>query len=196
MSRVLVVYASRHQQTEKIANVICDYLYEKNHTVDIFDINAIPLSITPNQYDAIILGSAIHFKGYPRKLKKWTKLYHKILNEKPSAFFSVCLGILQKEESVQKEVHEIVTDFFHQTSWHPAKSAIFAGGLKYSRYNWITKMIMRKIAEKAGGDTDTWHDYEYTNWTDVKNFISDFSESKLKTSKVKSAYETECRNHE
>ncbi len=34
---------------------------------------------------------------------------------------------------------------------------------------------MRRIARKAGGDTDTSKDYEYTDWNDVRGFADRFS---------------------
>jgi menaquinone-dependent protoporphyrinogen oxidase len=33
---------------------------------------------------------------------------------------------------------------------------------------------MLRIVRKAGGDTDTSRDYEYTNWTDVRAFADEF----------------------
>src|SRR6266571_2444474 len=37
--------------------------------------------------------------------------------------------------------------------------------------------IMRRIVAKAGGDTDTTRDFEYTNWTDVRVFAQAFGRS-------------------
>ena len=34
---------------------------------------------------------------------------------------------------------------------------------------------MRRIARKAGGDTDWSHDYEYTDWARVEDFARAFS---------------------
>jgi menaquinone-dependent protoporphyrinogen oxidase len=33
---------------------------------------------------------------------------------------------------------------------------------------------MKRIVSKAGGDTDTSRDYEYTDWTDVGEFAREF----------------------
>jgi menaquinone-dependent protoporphyrinogen oxidase len=33
---------------------------------------------------------------------------------------------------------------------------------------------MRRIVAKAGGDTDTSRDYEYTDWNQVRGFARDF----------------------
>ncbi len=36
---------------------------------------------------------------------------------------------------------------------------------------------MKRIAAKAGGDTDTTRDYEYTDWSAVNKFALDFSKN-------------------
>jgi menaquinone-dependent protoporphyrinogen oxidase len=35
--------------------------------------------------------------------------------------------------------------------------------------------MMRRIVAKAGGDTDTSRDYEYTDWADVRTFAEEFA---------------------
>ena len=51
-----------------------------------------------------------------------------------------------------------------------------AGALPYTRYGWIKRMMMRRIVAKAGGDTDTSRDYEYTDWNDLRVSSRDFAE--------------------
>ena len=34
---------------------------------------------------------------------------------------------------------------------------------------------MKRIVRKAGGDTDTSRDYEYTNWADLRGFADRFN---------------------
>lgn len=48
------------------------------------------------------------------------------------------------------------------------------GALPYTRYNWLKK-IMKRIVSKAGGDTDTTRDYEYTDWDDLRVFAREFA---------------------
>lgn len=47
---------------------------------------------------------------------------------------------------------------------------MIAGALTYSKYPRPLKWLMRRIAEKAGEDTDTSRDYEYTDWEQVKRY--------------------------
>jgi menaquinone-dependent protoporphyrinogen oxidase len=49
-----------------------------------------------------------------------------------------------------------------------------AGALPYTRYNWLKRWVMKRIVAKAGGDTDTTRDYEYTNWEELRAFSEEF----------------------
>ena len=55
-------------------------------------------------------------------------------------------------------------------------SKTVAGALPYTKYGWLKKWIMRRIVAKAGGDTDTTRDYEYTDWNDVREFARAFAQ--------------------
>ena len=175
MAKFLIVYGTKQGQTQKIANFMRDELVRENQSVDIFDSESIPEIIKPQSYDAIIIGGPVYRGNFPKNLRVWTKAYSEVLTGKPSAFFSVCLGIMQKEASVQKDENEIVKKFLQQTGWTPKVWTIFAGALPYSKYNWFVKMIMKRITKKAGGDTDTSRDYDYTDWNQVQQFTQKFA---------------------
>jgi menaquinone-dependent protoporphyrinogen oxidase len=83
----------------------------------------------------------------------------------------VCLGILQNDEKVKLEEKKIVEKFLNETGFRPSDTRIFAGALPYSQYNFFIRFIMKRIAGKAGGDTDTSKDYEYTDWKEVSRFV-------------------------
>ncbi len=44
---------------------------------------------------------------------------------------------------------------------------MIAGALKYTQYNWFIRWVMKGIARKEGGSTDTSRDHEYTDWRQV-----------------------------
>ena len=89
---------------------------------------------------------------------------------------SVCLGILQADPQVQQELGKIVDRFFAATEWRPTVIKPVAGALLYTHYNWIKRWVMKRIVRKAGGDTDTSRDYEYTDWNDLRKFAEQFAQ--------------------
>jgi menaquinone-dependent protoporphyrinogen oxidase len=48
-----------------------------------------------------------------------------------------------------------------------------AGRLAYTQYGLLKRFVMRRIALKAGGPTDTSRDHEMTDWEQVRAVAAD-----------------------
>jgi len=181
MSRILMVYGTTEGHTRKIAGAIFDELESLGHTIDVYEAGDLPEHIRPENYDAVMAGGSVHGSHFSKELRNWISLNAKALSDKPGAFFSVCLGVLQTSNSaIQEAEKNIVEHFFQETEWYPKTWTIFAGALLYTQYGWFKRQVMRVIASRAGGDTDTSRDYEYTNWEAVRFFAQDFSSKVLR----------------
>jgi menaquinone-dependent protoporphyrinogen oxidase len=97
------------------------------------------------------------------------------LEARPSGFFQVCLSSAVEDEERQAEAARYIHEFVEDTGWHPDRIASFGGALRYSEYGFLKRMMMKKIAKDATGDTDTSRDYEYTDWDEVEQFTTDFT---------------------
>ena len=174
MARVLVLYGTTQGQTGRIARTLADTLRVGGDQVDL--VNAADEEPDPGGYDAVLVAASVHAGGYQRPVRKWVRAHAGTLQTKPGAFVSVCLGILQPEEHVQKEVAQTVSAFLAKAGWQPTTTTIVAGGLPYTKYNAVTRWVMKRIVAKAGGDVDTSRDYEYTDWAGVRAFARQFSQ--------------------
>ena len=170
----LIVYGSQEGQTQKIAERIAEILRHRGQQVTAHAVEHLPADRSLNNYDAVIIGGAIHIGKYPKHLKKFVTTHRDRLNEVPSAFFTVCLAIHSQQAGSQEEALKYGKNFLDQTGWQPALTATFAGAVRYTRYNFITRFIMKKISQKEGGSTDTSRDHEYTDWTLVEQFADEF----------------------
>jgi menaquinone-dependent protoporphyrinogen oxidase len=63
--------------------------------------------------------------------------------------------------------------FVKESGWTPTHSFPVAGALAYSRYNWLVRRMMARIARKQGASTDTSVDHEFTNWPLLDRYVSD-----------------------
>ena len=61
-----------------------------------------------------------------------------------------------------------------RTPASPLTSSPDSAPCAYTRYNWFIRRVMKRIAAKAGGDTDTTRDHEYTDWQDLRRFTEQF----------------------
>ncbi|MGH7681236.1 MAG: flavodoxin domain-containing protein, partial [Candidatus Eiseniibacteriota bacterium] len=128
----------------------------------------------PDGYAGVIVAASVHVSGYQRAVERWIAAHRNPLQAKPSAFLSVCLGVLQEEPSVQREIAAIMDGFLTRVSWKPPMTRTIAGALLYTRYDWIKRWVMRRISRKAGRETDPSRDYEYTDWNAVRAFAVEF----------------------
>ena len=175
MPRILVLYGTTEGQTAKVARYLGDTLRAVGVSADVFDARTARPS--PDSYDAVIVAASVHARGYQQTVRRWVRAHAEVLNTRPTAFISVCLGVLQREPKVERDLAAIVDRFLKSTGWRPAITKHVAGALAYSKYNWFTRWAMLRIVRKAGGDTDTSRDYEYTDWKDVRVFAEEFARS-------------------
>lgn len=71
-----------------------------------------------------------------------------------------------------QDVKRLVDVFCTRTGLHPRRVWPLAGALLYTHYGSIEKVVMRMIAKRAGGDTDTSRDHDYTDWKGLERFVS------------------------
>ena len=168
MTRILVFYGTTEGQTGKIAEVLASELRARGADVDLVD--AAAHSPVPTDYAAVVVAASVHAGGYQRSVRLWVHENAAALLSLHTAFISVCLGVLQHDPAVDRELKAIIDRFVAATGWQPDVTKVVAGGLPYTKYNWITRWAMKRIVRKAGGDIDTSRDYEYTDWDDVRRF--------------------------
>lgn len=174
MTRILVLYGTTHGHTAKIARAIADTLRSQGASADVIEANA--EWPEPEDYTAVVVAASVHEGSYQRPVRRWVRANADALNARPTAFVSVCLGVLQHNPLVQQEVAAIMARFLTAAGWRPAVTTTVAGALLYTRYNPFIRWVMKRIVRKAGGDTDTSRDYEYTDWAGLRTFAEDFGQ--------------------
>jgi menaquinone-dependent protoporphyrinogen oxidase len=173
MARILVIYGSTEGQTAKIATALGRDLRVLGLEADV--IEASHVAPGPAAYDGVIVAASVHAGGYQGCVRRWARRHAGDLSHTPNAFVSVCLGVLQHDPAVDRELAVIRERFVARTGWHPMTTKVVAGALPYTQYNWAKRLVLKRIVQKAGGDTDTSRDYEYTDWDDLRAFAGTFA---------------------
>lgn len=170
--KLLVIFATTEGHTRKIAHFVQNEAKAQGWEVDVKDVSeGAPL---PNGYDAVLIGASIHMGKYQAAIADYVIRNSQGLNNTLSGFLSVSLTAAGDDEEAWKEINEIADHFLKYCDWTPQSSLQVAGALKYVEYDWLKKIVMRHIAKKSGGSTDTKHDHEYTNWDELSMFVKDF----------------------
>lgn len=160
--KLLVVYASRYGQTEKVARCIAAVARDEGITVEV-----VPLRYAralAGATDVIVAGS-VYFGRHSWYLSRFVRRNRLALEERHTAFVTVCGEVGLGPTFVQ--------NFLRNTAWAPDVTAVFAGAMSFTRYGWLTRLMTRHIATERG-ITDMSRDYESTDWLAVETFAKNF----------------------
>lgn len=166
-----VLYATSEGQTRRIADRIAERL--RSHG---FDSRAI--DVTSREAEAIdwpgvegaVLGASLHVGRHQRCAEHYARAHAADLNAVPSAFFSVSLAAGSKNPEEVEAARKLAESFCRDTGLTSVEPSTMKGRLAYTQYGFFTRMVLRAIARKEGGSTDTSRDHEYTDWAAVEQF--------------------------
>jgi menaquinone-dependent protoporphyrinogen oxidase len=169
---VLVAYGSVEGQTRKIARHISGSVQTRGHDVTVFDAADLA-DVDMNLFDAAIVAAPVHLGAFHPAIVDWVGRNSAGLGAIPSAFVSVSLAAASAFLEEHAEVGKLTADLFERTNWHPDNVHHAAGALRYTKYDFMKRMLMKYMARKEGGSTDTSKDHEYTDWDALDAFVGD-----------------------
>ena len=180
-ANVSVLYATTDGQTRRIAERIAATLRERGLSSASFDVASTEAgSIDWKEVQGIVLGASLRTGKYQRRAIEFARTHRDALNARPSAFFGVSLSAASRNPEEVEAARRLARGFGKSTGWSPLRIASFAGTLAYTRYGFLVRFIMRRIARKEGAPTDTSRDYELTDWTEVARFAHEVADEVLK----------------
>jgi menaquinone-dependent protoporphyrinogen oxidase len=180
--RAAVFYATREGQSERVANRIAADLREERVDVDVANVKDLRGPIDWNGYQAAFVVASVHAGHHEKEMIAFVRRNKEKLARLHASFLSLTLSQAGAEdrtaafvqrEAARADALRMIGVFIEETGWRPWHSLPVAGALAYSKYNFIMKLIMKRIAHKAGFDGGTSRDYEFTNWPAVDLFVSD-----------------------
>lgn len=175
MATFLVLYGTGEGQTAKVADRIEVGLTDRGHDVSTFDIGGFPDGTSLDEFDAFLVGSSIHVGEHHSAIREFVTANQQSLNSRPTAFFQVSLSSAVDDPERRAEAARYVDELLEESAWKPDKIGLFGGALRYSKYGFLKRLMLKQIAKDATGDVDTSRDYEYTDWTEVDGFTADFA---------------------
>ena len=172
--RILLVYATVEGQTRKIATHVAERLSGSGHDITLIDATDVKVAPAADSFDASIVLAPVHIGTFPAPLRHFAKSNVETLMARPGAFISVSLAAASADKSEVAEVADYVEKFSKETSWWPVAIHNAAGALKYTEYDFFRRWMLKRIAEKEGGPTDTSRDHEFTDWDALDAFVDGF----------------------
>jgi len=173
--RVLVLYGTNYGQTVKIAFRIANLVEAKGAVVTCLEARGLSNDTTRDVYDAVIVGASVIRGRHQVAVQKFASTHYNMLNRMPSAFFSVSGSAASPDERGRADARRCAEDFLRATHWRPALTELVGGAIAYTKYGPLLRWIMKQIAKRNGGPTDTSRDHELTNWSQVEWFAERFT---------------------
>lgn len=170
MSRILLAYGTTEGHTDDVVVELRKPLEAAGHDVAAHVVGEAPG--TPTGFDAVVVGSSIHVGKHDKSVIAWIGANRAALDALPSAFFQVSLSSASGEEGAT-EARSYVDHLVEATGWHPDVVGLFGGALLYTRYGFVKRTMLKKIADQSGLGTDTHRDYDYTDYDAVRQFAED-----------------------
>jgi len=180
---ILVIYATREGQTRHIAEHLAAKLSAQQRSCDLVDAAHTPEEFSLTKYSAAIVSASLHGGKHEMEMVKFVKRHLEELREIPAMFLSVSLSEVTAEDTkaspekraeAQADVNRTIESFLAETGWYPLHIAAVGGALMYSKYNFVIRFVMKRIAKKAGAPVDTTRDYEFTDWTKLDLLVDEF----------------------
>ncbi len=179
MSTIAIVFGSRHGHTRIIAERAAMSCEARGHRVVLAegtDEGGAALA----RADAALVLSPIHAERHDGAVVRLVKAERAKLDRIPHAFFTISLTQATAQDASRSEADRaaataaldgVVERFVTETGWRPKRVLRMAGRLAYTRYGFFTRFLMKSIAKKSGGSTDTSRDHEYTDWDAFERFL-------------------------
>jgi menaquinone-dependent protoporphyrinogen oxidase len=143
--------------------------------VTVANVDTPSADIEPERYDAVLVGGSLMVGRHQRSIKRYVMRHLERLNTMPTGFFSLSGSAASAEPQGQADARTAMQRFLTETRWDPDMMTTVAGAIMYTKYSWLTRLVLREICRRAGGPTDTSRDHELTDWAQVSAFATRFA---------------------
>jgi menaquinone-dependent protoporphyrinogen oxidase len=177
----LIVYATTHGHTARVAARLAGALDRAGVTAHIFDVRAIPATVTPRDFEAVVVAASVHHGSHQREIVEWAAEHHMSLGLRPTAFVSVSLSAADDAAEARADARRCVDRFVEDTDWTPSVTSCVAGAIRSSKYDVATRVLIRLVARRYGKGADGLEYEDFTDWDAVERFGRAFAAIVLRT---------------
>ena len=170
--KILIAYASESGSTAEVAKAIGNALCEEGNTVETKWIKNVK---DINNYDAVIIGSAIIYENWMPEAREFVKSNQDILKDMPVAYFITCMTLSSKEEAAMQQAIEYsdkLCDLVPQVK--PVSVGRFAGVLDYSKISFLKRILAKAAMAIHNVEEGDYRDWDaIRSWAKSIDFLSD-----------------------
>jgi menaquinone-dependent protoporphyrinogen oxidase len=165
MQYILVAYSSKHGATEEIAHVIARNLQKHGFETKLLPVSAVD---SLNDYDAVILGSAVYLGAWTDDAMDFLKRFDTALQRTHVWFFSSgptgegnpseLLQGWEYPEALQAHIDRI----------RPQEIKLFHGKLETDNLSWAQRLMVKVVKAPIG---------DYRQWDEIQAWAENIAQS-------------------
>jgi len=168
--KVLIGYASAHGSTAEVAHAIGRVLLENNIQVKVADVKTVS---GVEEYDAFILGSAVHAGTWLPEMTSFLKGYLDHFQGKPIYLFVTCIRIMEQHGFDHVMEYYMIPELMEKLNIQ--EKMAFAGKLKLDEVDWNERWTLA-----ARYDGSTWPstlDGDFRDWEKIRSWAAKIAET-------------------
>ena len=171
---ILLVYGTSYGHTQKIVERMAAVIRQHGGHPTTLAGDEVPRGFVPTVYDGVIIAASVIGGRHQRYIQRFIEQHLTWLQSVPGAFVSVSGSAGSPKSEEQDAAYRLARTFVTSLGWHPAVLETIAGEIAYTRYWFGLRWMMRRIAKRQGGPTDTSRDVDLTDWMEVDRAALDF----------------------
>src|SRR3954469_6549052 len=177
-----VFYATREGQARRVADRVAANLRAQGFDVDLFDVRTVHRPISWAASRTVFVVASVHLGRHERDMRRFAAQYRRELEAAGAGLLSLSLSQAgaqdetappERRRQASADVRRMIDAFVADTGWMPGRTLPVAGALAYTKYNFLVKLVMKRIAKQNGASTDTSRDWEFTDWQAVDRFVTE-----------------------
>lgn len=176
--RILIAYATTDGHTRKLAEFAGQRLSREGHEVLLHDC-ADPEAPDPAEFDDVILAGSIHLGRFQPALVAYARAHAASLNARPSALIAVSLSAAGDHPEDREGLDRCTEHLLSETGWRPSAIHHAAGAFMFTRYGWLKRMLLNRIARRRGLTLDTSKDHDLTAYEALIRFLRELVAEKF-----------------
>lgn len=173
--RILLVFGTRYGHTARVAARVATLLDELGYDADVRDVTRNPLDQPLAGIDGVIVAASVIFGRHQSGVEQFVRSHRDELEAVPSAFLSISGSAGSPRPDGATSARRQVELFLRRTGWKPRHTLCVGGAIAYTAYPRLMRWMMRAMMAREGGPTDTSRDHDRTDWTQLQDFVAEFT---------------------
>ncbi|MGB7240568.1 MAG: flavodoxin domain-containing protein [Sulfitobacter sp.] len=170
--KVLIIFETIEGQTGKIVDFVQTQVVAAGHVVERVNTSDRSAVVSYEGVDKIILAAPVHERRHPKAFEVFVLADRDRLKTHKTLMLSVSLKAAF--ESGIEEAAEFLTDMEMRTGFVATQSALVAGAVRQSSYDYFSTQILRHVVLRGQDAKFAQGDHEFTDWDALQADIAAF----------------------